>query len=153
MPRKAAYHFSQAKMQVTVVTDPHSAQPHLGSCFFTHKYPGMSEQQPVPRRSHRKSRTGCRNCKERRVKVSDPPEASASLTLQCDEARPVCRRCLIHYDSITVCEYPSDSRSQTTDDESRSLARQPAEWSVIDSVLSDPPASEGELTEVMKYCE
>lgn len=52
-----------------------------------------------------------------------------------------------------MCEYPSDSRSSQTADEERSAARQPAAWSVIDSVLSDPPASEGELTEVMKYCE
>ncbi|KAE8332178.1 hypothetical protein BDV39DRAFT_189282 [Aspergillus sergii] len=35
-----------------------------------------------PRRAHRKSRTGCMNCKRRRVK--------------CDETKPQCRRCRMH---------------------------------------------------------
>ncbi|KAK6356905.1 hypothetical protein TWF718_001243 [Orbilia javanica] len=43
---------------------------------------------PRTRRFHNKSRTGCRGCKERRIK--------------CDEGRPVCSNCIRR---STICEY------------------------------------------------
>ncbi|KAH9887513.1 hypothetical protein F4778DRAFT_756960 [Xylariomycetidae sp. FL2044] len=49
----------------------------------------------VPRRSHPKSRTGCKTCKSRKIK--------------CDEQKPACRNCLKHHvdcDFLTV-ESPS----------------------------------------------
>ncbi|KAB8227997.1 Zn(II)2Cys6 transcription factor [Aspergillus alliaceus] len=41
-----------------------------------------------PRRAHRKSRTGCTNCKRRRIK--------------CDETKPQCKRCRMHG---AVCDF------------------------------------------------
>ncbi|OCT50089.1 hypothetical protein CLCR_07346 [Cladophialophora carrionii] len=52
---------------------------------------------PVPRRVHQKSRTGCRNCKLRKVK--------------CDEKRPVCDKCAVHYANIQKCDYGDESPS------------------------------------------
>ncbi|KAL4928783.1 Zn(II)2Cys6 transcription factor domain-containing protein [Aspergillus undulatus] len=46
------------------------------------------------RRTHRKSRNGCENCKKRRVK--------------CDEKKPICNNCLLH--SIE-CDFQASSRS------------------------------------------
>ncbi|CAH0059714.1 unnamed protein product [Clonostachys solani] len=42
-----------------------------------------------PRRSHKKSRAGCRRCKVRKIKV-------ARLDLQCDEVHPRCGNCVKH---------------------------------------------------------
>ncbi|OQV00918.1 Fungal specific transcription factor domain-containing protein [Cladophialophora immunda] len=50
---------------------------------------------PIPRRAHQKSRTGCKNCKQRKVK--------------CDEKRPVCDKCAIHYANIQKCDYGDHS--------------------------------------------
>ncbi|KAK0126309.1 hypothetical protein ONS95_007919 [Cadophora gregata] len=46
---------------------------------------------PVPQRSHKKSTSGCRACKIRKVK--------------CDEQKPVCKRCQVHFKNITRCDY------------------------------------------------
>ncbi|KAJ0316266.1 hypothetical protein COL5a_011621 [Colletotrichum fioriniae] len=46
------------------------------------------------KRPHKKSRTGCKNCKTRKVK--------------CDEARPTCRNCLLRKAN---CNYPGPSHS------------------------------------------
>ncbi|KAL0940671.1 C6 zinc finger domain protein [Colletotrichum truncatum] len=46
------------------------------------------------KRPHKKSRTGCRNCKTRKVK--------------CDEARPTCRNCVLRK---AECVYPGPSHS------------------------------------------
>lgn len=52
-----------------------------------------SQQRPYhPKRPHRKSRTGCKNCKARKVK--------------CDEVRPTCRSCRLRK---TDCLYPDPS--------------------------------------------
>ncbi|OAP56274.1 hypothetical protein AYL99_09453 [Fonsecaea erecta] len=59
---------------------------------------------PLPRRAHQKSRTGCKNRKLRKVK--------------CDEKRPVCAKCAVHYVNIQRCEYgdqsPMIDKSTTT---------------------------------------
>ncbi|KAH6673542.1 hypothetical protein B0J14DRAFT_50692 [Halenospora varia] len=47
----------------------------------------------VNRRSHQKSKKGCKTCKARRVK--------------CDEGRPACRNCKVYFcDTVGKCEYP-----------------------------------------------
>ncbi|KAF6839135.1 C6 zinc finger domain protein [Colletotrichum musicola] len=48
------------------------------------------------KRPHKKSRTGCRNCKTRKVK--------------CDEARPTCRNCVLRK---AECVYPGPSHSHS----------------------------------------
>ncbi|KAE9381607.1 hypothetical protein N431DRAFT_10312 [Stipitochalara longipes BDJ] len=48
---------------------------------------------PIEKRAHKKSRNGCAACKVRRVK--------------CDEAKPVCRKCSIHFSNIKACDYGS----------------------------------------------
>ncbi|KAK4190273.1 hypothetical protein QBC35DRAFT_86950 [Podospora australis] len=57
----------------------------------TNKLPSStSNEKPYyAKRPHRKSRTGCRNCKSRKVK--------------CDEGRPSCRACTVRSD---ICVYP-----------------------------------------------
>lgn len=49
------------------------------------------------RKTHRKSRSGCRNCKLRRVK--------------CDETRPACRNCI---GLLVICNYDSTTPSQAS---------------------------------------
>lgn len=53
---------------------------------------------PVPQRAHKKSITGCRACKVRKVK--------------CDEQKPVCKRCRVHFKNITSCDYESSRPSK-----------------------------------------
>ncbi|KAL6895237.1 hypothetical protein HDV57DRAFT_520628 [Trichoderma longibrachiatum] len=61
------------------------------------------------RKTHRKSRLGCGNCKIRSIKViqpnrflSQPPILPRSDNLRCDESKPSCRRC--HASGFT-CNY------------------------------------------------
>lgn len=59
------------------------------------KKPALRKRKP-----HRKSRSGCRNCKLRRVK--------------CDETRPTCRNCI---GQCVICNYdatPSSSQASTS---------------------------------------
>lgn len=68
------------------------------------------------RRSHRKSRNGCGNCKRRKVKVRRalvPLAEQPHLTRkqpQCDEHRPWCRNCARH--GVT-CSFADESPSST----------------------------------------
>ncbi|KAJ5550792.1 Aflatoxin biosynthesis regulatory protein [Penicillium sp. DV-2018c] len=50
-----------------------------------HRSGEPSERIYHPRRSHRKSRVGCANCKQRRIKAA-----------KCDETKPCCLRCQKH---------------------------------------------------------
>ncbi|PGG98687.1 hypothetical protein GX51_06694 [Blastomyces parvus] len=62
---------------------------------------GAQPDEPVyhPRKSHRKSRTGCVNCKQRRIK--------------CDETKPQCRRCETYgVDCIYTSPKPSPKMQQ-----------------------------------------
>ncbi|KAK3293305.1 uncharacterized protein B0H64DRAFT_403963 [Chaetomium fimeti] len=64
------------------------------------------------KRPHRKSRTGCRNCKARKVK--------------CDEGRPVCHPCTVRGDKCVYLVAPPParvSRSRTTSPASSSDSR------------------------------
>ncbi|KAH6709272.1 hypothetical protein BKA61DRAFT_116775 [Leptodontidium sp. MPI-SDFR-AT-0119] len=56
---------------------------------------------PVPQRAHKKSTTGCKACKVRKVK--------------CDEQKPVCRRCQVHFKNITSCDYESSRPSKRSE--------------------------------------
>ncbi|PVH88308.1 hypothetical protein DL98DRAFT_648457 [Cadophora sp. DSE1049] len=53
---------------------------------------------PVPQRTHKKTTTGCKACKVRKVK--------------CDEQKPVCKRCRVHFKNITSCDYESSIPSK-----------------------------------------
>ncbi|KAK5689703.1 hypothetical protein LTR97_012702 [Elasticomyces elasticus] len=52
---------------------------------------------PIPRRAHKKSKTGCRTCKQRKVK--------------CDERRPLCLNCERHFTNLQTCDF--DEQTQT----------------------------------------
>jgi hypothetical protein len=52
------------------------------------------------RKLHKKSKSGCRTCKQRKIKVRQPSREVTALMLsheQCDEARPVCSNCVRRY--------------------------------------------------------
>ncbi|EMC98247.1 hypothetical protein BAUCODRAFT_23055 [Baudoinia panamericana UAMH 10762] len=51
----------------------------------------QQQHRPIPRRSHKKSKSGCRTCKVRKVK--------------CDEHRPACQNCQRRYPSIVSCDF------------------------------------------------
>ncbi|CAH0003794.1 unnamed protein product [Clonostachys byssicola] len=53
--------------------------------------------RPVVRKSHKKSRNGCQNCKKRRVKP-----------YQCDENKPTCKNCTR---SSIPCDFSADSNT------------------------------------------
>ncbi|PSN59750.1 putative C6 finger domain protein [Corynespora cassiicola Philippines] len=69
------------------------------------------------RRSHRKSKAGCLECKRRHIKVTSPimhlfPRLTAAvLTRQCDETRPICRLCVT---SEKICSYSSEVTREGT---------------------------------------
>ncbi|KAK1071977.1 hypothetical protein LTR33_010328 [Friedmanniomyces endolithicus] len=46
---------------------------------------------PIPRRAHKKNKTGCRTCKQRKVK--------------CDERRPLCLNCERHFTNLKTCDF------------------------------------------------
>ncbi|KAK4565230.1 hypothetical protein LTR86_003847 [Recurvomyces mirabilis] len=48
-------------------------------------------RQPIPRRAHTKSKTGCKTCKLRKVK--------------CDETRPLCNNCTRHFTNLRTCDF------------------------------------------------
>ncbi|KAK0390554.1 hypothetical protein NLU13_0058 [Sarocladium strictum] len=62
------------------------------------------------RRSHKKSRDGCRECKRRHVK--------------CDEARPSCRLCVL---SERTCTYTNPAPSRTTAPDRGSVSSTPSQ--------------------------
>ncbi|KAL5596605.1 uncharacterized protein BROUX77_007289 [Berkeleyomyces rouxiae] len=78
----------------------------------------MNAALPVkPRRSHRKSRNGCRTCKGRHMK--------------CDETRPICINCSV---AGRTCEYKTDGPSRSHSPALRNLPNIPSP----DSCVSNP---------------
>ncbi|KAI0554594.1 hypothetical protein F4679DRAFT_303617 [Xylaria curta] len=73
----------------------------------------------------RKSRHGCRTCKQRKIK--------------CDEARPVCGNCAKRYFDIDRCDYPSVPTPRRR--HNREPSRSDADTSVIRFNSSMPPPS------------
>ncbi|KAK3331348.1 hypothetical protein B0H66DRAFT_467804 [Apodospora peruviana] len=66
--------------------------------------PGLPEREFRPRRPHTKSRTGCKQCRARRIK--------------CDEIKPRCTRC---QKGDFACKYPEASPADEHFSERRSL--------------------------------
>jgi len=88
---------------------------------------GLTILSQCSRRPHRKTRTGCRICKARKIKVGNPHlsashfyfcslpvthphdedipllRLSTYIPIQCDEAKPQCNNCLKR---SVWCEYP-----------------------------------------------
>lgn len=97
------------------------------------------------RRSHRKSRLGCNNCKARRVKVghlSRTVESKGLPYLQCDETKPRCVNCARHSVECTYSQVParfsrSTSRKGNAIPDSGSRSRPGTEFSFISSSQSD----------------
>lgn len=53
----------------------------------------MPTKKPlIAKRTHKKSRNGCQQCKSRKVK--------------CDERKPLCRNCEKHFDGLDECDFP-----------------------------------------------
>jgi hypothetical protein len=102
-------------------------------------------------RTHKKSYTGCRACKARKVKVLLPSFECLlcllSICLKCDEVKPVCGKCSVHFKNTKSCDYGPSPRlkkkegySKKKDVVSKSVA--PPTW--LQS--NEPLPSEGELT-------
>ncbi|KAK3112621.1 hypothetical protein LTR53_010912 [Teratosphaeriaceae sp. CCFEE 6253] len=68
---------------------------------------------PIPRRAHKKSKTGCKTCRQRKVKVSGQPYeiktnylvTDALTASQCDERRPLCLNCERHFTNMKTCDF------------------------------------------------
>lgn len=140
-----------------------------------------------------KSRTGCKACKERKVKVSSKSDfwsarhvvvvvkavsnIFADLFLQCDEEKPVCRKCRVHFTNVTECDYgqaheqdaasPSDSDSQRANrvlvppprPQPKLLSKNPVvvpprsvSPSMLDPFSSHPPCEEPDIDMLMETC-
>ncbi|KAL4913315.1 hypothetical protein BDW62DRAFT_220773 [Aspergillus aurantiobrunneus] len=74
------------------------------------------------RRTHRKSRLGCQNCKKRRVK--------------CDEKRPTCNNCLLH--SISCDFNAPSSKSPSESSTSQRYQFRPSKY----QTLTSPPSQD-----------
>ncbi|KAI1153415.1 hypothetical protein F4825DRAFT_449487 [Nemania diffusa] len=70
----------------------------------------------------RKSRHGCRTCKQRKIK--------------CDEARPVCGNCAKRYYDVERCDYPSLSAPRQRQNRADASAAQPTSLST--SIITRP---------------
>ncbi|KAI0114474.1 hypothetical protein GGR51DRAFT_446783 [Nemania sp. FL0031] len=82
-----------------------------------------SQQSPVSLRVRlRKSRHGCRTCKQRKIK--------------CDEARPVCGNCAKRYYDVDRCDYPSVSTSRQRQNRTDASVVHPASLST--SIITRP---------------
>ncbi|KAK3115752.1 hypothetical protein LTR53_004572 [Teratosphaeriaceae sp. CCFEE 6253] len=77
--------------------------------------PAPQQQRPIPRRSHKKSKTGCRTCKQRKVK--------------CDERRPLCRNCERHYTNLATCDFDDGEPTYLPASSSSNTSAQPPESS------------------------
>ncbi|TKA48056.1 hypothetical protein B0A54_01548 [Friedmanniomyces endolithicus] len=69
---------------------------------------------PIPRRAHKKSKTGCRTCKQRKVK--------------CDERRTLCLNCERHFTNLKTCDFDEGGhtlRPPTASISPRAIGRPP----------------------------
>ncbi|KAJ5826656.1 hypothetical protein N7447_003419 [Penicillium robsamsonii] len=111
-----------------------------------------SNVKPIrARRTHRKSRVGCTNCKMRRIKdrYTELPETNS---FQCDEKRPACANCSNHSIECGYCTaaQPSESKSpspfQVSTDRPRSKRYKPHRYATgqLEQTfkLSKPPLSQ-----------
>ncbi|KAJ4267397.1 hypothetical protein NW762_003504 [Fusarium torreyae] len=84
--------------------------------------PPSSDRPYHSKRPHKKSRTGCRNCKARKVK--------------CDEVRPVCRSCRLRK---AECVYPNPPASSSSSSNSNAINTPPR--NSVSSELPPTPQS------------
>lgn len=91
------------------ICTPIQIQSHKGmlKCFELELAVFVLIQYSLLFRSHKKSTTGCSTCKARKVKVCIVCVLAQCVSdgVQCDEKRPVCGRCSIHFANITSCDY------------------------------------------------
>ncbi|KAK8087185.1 hypothetical protein PG994_002159 [Apiospora phragmitis] len=109
-----------------------------------------------PKRPHKKSRAGCKQCKTRKVKIRYEYE-ELTPDPQCDEARPSCRSCTLRRETCvypTTCNPPPStavvprSRSRTTSSARSSRGSSPtttlskdlANTSIVSEPMFRPPA-------------
>ncbi|KAG4431697.1 hypothetical protein IFR05_012821 [Cadophora sp. M221] len=64
---------------------------------------------PIPNRQHKKSKNGCLQCKQRKVK--------------CDERRPFCLNCSKHFRNMDKCDFPAAANGYMTSRDYVSAAR------------------------------
>lgn len=107
------------------------------------------------RRSHRKSRTGCFQCKRRKIKVRLLCSGLISIYLrlsQCDENKPFCRNCIRHG---VNCSFTGAPRSLPLSRETSCIAislenvsRKIQETFAPDSILSYSVISPGAVSDM-----
>jgi hypothetical protein len=106
---------------------------------------------PIPNRTHKKSYTGCRACKARKVKVLLPSFECLlcllSICLKCDEAKPVCGKCSVHFKNIKSCDYGLSPRPKKKDGSSKKKDVV-STFATLPTLLqsNEPLPSEGEVT-------
>ncbi|KAK8239598.1 C6 zinc finger protein [Phyllosticta capitalensis] len=91
---------------------------------------GDAERKVASRRSHRKSRLGCANCKRRRIK--------------CDEKKPACTNCVrhaIHCDFLLPASQTSRASAGPSNSASPSEQLTPTEPSLADAATPMLPGS------------
>jgi hypothetical protein len=120
--------------------------------LITHRQLQMYiHSNPIPNRTHKKSYTGCRACKARKVKVLLPSSECLlcllSICLKCNEVKPICGKCSVHFKNIKSCDYGPSSRLKGKDGSSKKKD--------VVSTFAAPPtppqsyeplSSEGEVT-------
>lgn len=110
---------THASMDANSPLTPESAQQRGGA---------SSSSASGPRRSHQKSRLGCRTCKSRKIKASAPfiflqviisADTGIDLLIKCDEQKPACGNCIRHHvncDFIETSAVPSHPSSTSFPD-------------------------------------
>jgi hypothetical protein len=120
--------------------------------LITHRQLKMYiHSNPIPNRTHKKSYTGCRACKARKVKVLFPSFECLlcllSICLKCDEVKPVCGKCSVHFKNIKSCDYGPSPRLKKKDGSSKKKDAVTAFVAPPTRLQSNEPlSSEGELT-------
>jgi hypothetical protein len=99
---------------------------------------------PIPNRTHKKSYMGCRACKARKVKVLLPSFECLlcllRICLKCDEIKPVCGKCSVHFKNIKSCDYGPSPRLKKKDCSSKKK-------DVVSALAhNEPLSSEEEVT-------
>ncbi|CAJ2510744.1 Uu.00g063690.m01.CDS01 [Anthostomella pinea] len=104
---------------------------------------GTASKAYIPKRPHRKSRAGCKQCKKRKVK--------------CDEAKPACKACGLRKETCVYPNAPLSPASASPPSSSQTLAVRSRESSVEQVpyvepaclVISEPLFRPGEMSDSM----
>jgi hypothetical protein len=92
---------------------------------------------PAPKRAHKKSRRGCQQCKQRKVKVqyrylTPKTKKSQADNAQCDERRPLCANCEKHFHNLERCNFSTVEAPYSL----ATLSREPVRLTRIRPVVS-----------------